>query len=86
MTVTTKGNLHASHQAAHVAVETLGNSVRPPVANGLNWLMLAMKARSERRALGRLDQRALQDLGISVSDATHEAQRPFWDLPSSRRS
>jgi len=41
----------------------------------LRWYDVAR----QRRALLRLDQRMLKDIGISRADAVHEASRPFWD-------
>jgi uncharacterized protein YjiS (DUF1127 family) len=34
--------------------------------------------RRQRRALRRLDGRALQDLGLSRADVEREAAKPFW--------
>ncbi|QYX56123.1 DUF1127 domain-containing protein [Roseovarius sp. SCSIO 43702] len=34
----------------------------------------------ERRALARLSDRALRDIGISRDAALREARRPFWDI------
>jgi uncharacterized protein YjiS (DUF1127 family) len=39
------------------------------------WFTLAR----ERRALARLDERALHDIGLSRADAEEEARRPFWE-------
>ena len=35
----------------------------------------------QRRALARLDERMLRDIGITRLDARREALRPFWDEP-----
>ena len=35
-----------------------------------------------RRALARLDDARLEDLGITPMEADTEARRPFWDIPS----
>mgnify|MGYP000722374603 CR=1 len=35
----------------------------------------------QRQELRNLDTNALNDIGISSSQAFSEAQRPFWDLP-----
>ncbi|EEE37660.1 conserved domain protein [Rhodobacteraceae bacterium KLH11] len=43
----------------------------------LNMLSLAR----QRRALARLDDRALADIGLSRSEAQTEAARPIWDTP-----
>lgn len=35
----------------------------------------------QRRALGRLDARLLDDVGINSDAARTEAKRPVWDVP-----
>ena len=39
----------------------------------------------QRRALARLDDSALRDIGINRRDAATEAGRPFWDVPANWR-
>jgi len=39
----------------------------------------------QRRALERLDQAALNDIGLSHADAAREAARPIWDAPEAWR-
>lgn len=41
------------------------------------------EVRRQRRQLLTLDERALQDIGISRADAEREAARPFWDQSAS---
>ncbi len=41
----------------------------------LRWHELAR----QRRALLRLDDHMLKDVGLSRADAVREAERPFWD-------
>ncbi len=48
----------------------------------LNMLSLSR----QRRALARLDDRALDDIGITRSEAQTEAARPIWDAPSNWRN
>ena len=36
----------------------------------------------QRRALARLDDAALDDLGITREEANAESRRRFWDLPA----
>jgi len=36
----------------------------------------------QRRALARLDDARLHDMGISVDEARAEAARPLWDVPA----
>nr|WP_234992147.1 DUF1127 domain-containing protein [Roseisalinus antarcticus] len=40
---------------------------------------------TQRRALARLDDAALRDIGLSRRDAMTEANRPLWDLPRTGR-
>ncbi len=42
----------------------------------LSWL----ETHRQRRALARLDDRALRDIGISRADVWQEVNRPFWDV------
>ena len=35
----------------------------------------------QRRALAKLDEQALSDLGLTREEAETEARRHFWDLP-----
>lgn len=46
----------------------------PPLAR---WIAVMR----QRRALARLSDAQLNDLGLSREDAAREAARPFWDLP-----
>lgn len=39
----------------------------------------------ERRALSRLDDAALNDIGITREEAMIEARRPLWDAPQAWR-
>jgi uncharacterized protein YjiS (DUF1127 family) len=43
-----------------------------------------MEVARERRALARLTDRELRDIGLDPERARIEAGRPFWDLPSGR--
>ena len=36
----------------------------------------------QRRALARLDDKALADIGLTREEAQIEANRPFWDIPT----
>lgn len=47
-------------------------------------ISLFMSLWLERRALRRLDQRLLDDIGVNLSQAQKEGERPFWDVPSAR--
>ena len=47
---------------------------------------MALRVRSERRALAGLDERSLKDIGYTQSAAWAEAQRRLWDVPAERLS
>ncbi len=41
--------------------------------------------RRQRKALARLDDMSLRDMGLTRSQAKTEALRPVWDVPASWR-
>jgi uncharacterized protein YjiS (DUF1127 family) len=43
-------------------------------------LLDALEMYRQRRALARLDDHALQDIGITRKEALAEAKRPIWDI------
>jgi uncharacterized protein YjiS (DUF1127 family) len=43
---------------------------------------LSFDAWRSRRALARLDDRALRDIGLTRGDAQIEANRPVWSVPA----
>ncbi|MDR9394453.1 DUF1127 domain-containing protein [Roseovarius sp. SYSU LYC5161] len=47
-------------------------------------LRAALQVRRERRALARLPDSALRDLGLTRAEARAEARRDFWDVPVAR--
>lgn len=56
------------------------SAARSPLHRRVSLLDLLSLSR-QRRALGSLDARALEDLGLTRSEAETEARRPFWDVP-----
>ncbi len=48
-------------------------------------LSLMFRVWSERRALARMDESRLADLGLTSAEAAREAARPIWDLPHRSR-
>ncbi|WP_146589750.1 DUF1127 domain-containing protein [Puniceibacterium confluentis] len=55
---------------------------RPHRSQSLIATLLALGAlHRQRRALARLDDHALNDLGLSRDAALREARRPVWDAP-----
>ncbi|MCC7252450.1 DUF1127 domain-containing protein [Hyphomicrobium sp.] len=51
------------------------------LTQALSWAEAVFRTVRERRQLMALDERALQDIGVSRADAYEEWRRPFWDLP-----
>jgi uncharacterized protein YjiS (DUF1127 family) len=45
---------------------------------------VALMVRAERRALMRLDDVTLKDMGFNKGQAECEASRSFWDVPLDR--
>ena len=56
-------------------VRQLARQAERVVTTLLRWHELGR----QRRALMRLDDAMLKDIGISRVDALREAERPFWD-------
>ena len=46
-------------------------------------LMQRLALLRSRRALARLDDAALDDIGVTRTAARTEARRPIWDVPTS---
>ena len=43
------------------------------------WLSVMVRTAQTRRLLAEIDGRMLSDIGVTRSDAQHEASRPAWD-------
>lgn len=56
-------------------VQQLARQVERAITALLRWRELAR----QRRALLRMDDHMLKDIGLSRADALREAERPFWD-------
>ena len=49
------------------------------------FAMRAVALHRQRAALRRLDDAALDDIGLSRAEAEREARRPAWDVPATWR-
>jgi uncharacterized protein YjiS (DUF1127 family) len=58
------------------------------IARGLQQMIavldLVLEVRRERRMLLSMDDRALEDIGLSRSEAWAEARCALWDIPRDR--
>ncbi|MEM8776656.1 MAG: DUF1127 domain-containing protein [Pseudomonadota bacterium] len=62
-------------------MSTLIQTQKRRLNTGFGWNLVQMIATyRQRRALARLDDRALNDIGITRQDAEKEAKRVFWDI------
>lgn len=70
---------------AHVRSSALSSGFVPARVLGafsLSTLLHLGALARQRRALARLDDAALADLGLTRDAAAREAARPVWDVPS----
>lgn len=56
-----------------------------PAARRLPGLGTLLSVWKSRRALARLDARALDDIGIDARHAARESAKPIWDVPATWR-
>ena len=61
---------------------TPARTARKQRPTAFRMIKLALKARNQRRELRRLDNAALDDLGLTRKQAKQEANRPIWDVPA----
>lgn len=65
---------------------SLAGACRQPARPGLLRRALGLAALyRQRRALSRLDDKALADIGLTRAEARSEADRPVWDVPGNWR-
>ncbi len=64
---------------------TSAHRVRTARPSLLTGLIRLAGVRRQRRALKALDDRALEDIGVTRTEAEAEARRAFWDAPESWR-
>lgn len=72
--------------SSHSTQSCASATARAPRMSLLQRLASYAKLQRSRRALARLDDCALSDIGLSVTEAHTEARRPFWDAPSNWRA
>ena len=65
----------------HLATWSRHLASKGPLRRILRVLRLALPLHRQRKLLAKLDDRTLQDIGISRSEALAEAKRPVWDVP-----
>ena len=65
-----------------IKTQCLPTTATPRARSVFSLIALA----KQRRALARLDETRLKDLGVTAREADIEARRPFWDVPAFWRS
>lgn len=55
-------------------------------ASLLRGLTMLFAVRRQRKALNALDDKALEDIGLTRPEAEAEARRRFWDAPETWRN
>lgn len=58
---------------------------RRPRGSILKTVAHLVAVHRQRKALAHMDDAALEDIGISRSEAEREAKRPIWDAPETWR-
>lgn len=54
------------------------------IKRGVKTVKKAYNVSRERHKLLELDDKSLEDIGLTRQQATKEGQRPFWDLSESK--
>lgn len=68
---------------AHHAIHRPATSTRPLGRfSPINLLIAAFRARRSRAQLSALDDRMLEDVGITPREAAREHHKPLWDVPA----
>jgi uncharacterized protein YjiS (DUF1127 family) len=77
----------ADHRSEPFARKALPLRLRPGPAwtrRAIELILDWQEVARQRRALLKLDERLLKDIGITRADAEREASRPFWDPAQER--
>lgn len=68
------------------AAQTASHPATPTLRRLWAALVQAPARARQRRALARLDDRLLADVGLTRAQALAEAERPAWDAPQHWRN
>jgi uncharacterized protein YjiS (DUF1127 family) len=60
------------------AIHTASSPGRGLLRRLLSWLALRNERARQRRALVRLDDAGLRDIGLTQADVAMETAKPFW--------
>ena len=73
------GTTRPSRRHSHASVERGAEAHRPRTIRGALTALRTWHRRARtRRHLRALDDQLLDDVGVSRTDATREADKPFW--------
>lgn len=71
-------SIHVYHPSAIAARLAIANRAHTVLVSFIEALYEWRERAHQRLLLGRLDDRMLQDIGLSRSDVEHEVAKPFW--------
>lgn len=66
-------------------IQTVSSALRFSHSGQSNSLFSLISLWKSRRALTRMDEYMLRDIGLTPDDALVESQRGFWDVPCNWR-
>ncbi|MEY1556285.1 DUF1127 domain-containing protein [Yoonia sp. R2331] len=66
--------------SSFTAINTPVIAAKPAPVSGLIGKLIALH--KQRKALARMDDAQLHDLGLTFAEAQAEASRPLWDVPA----
>lgn len=68
-----------------MTILTATHAPTTPIQTKATGLVRRFTVWSQRQALQKLDNAALDDIGVTRADADAESRRSFWDAPNSWR-
>ena len=75
-----KSSLPAGGRLLVSAFEAVVNPVDAGMTRLLDQVLIWHERVRDRRALDRLDEHMLHDIGLSRADVEHEVSKPFWQI------
>lgn len=70
----------ANHPSFGTFTCSAGDFASTPDRYAFQQIRSWFECHRQRRALSRLDDRLLRDIGVTRAEAAREAAKPFWDF------